>query len=101
MVVADNDQDNVDAIESLPGGFGACPVAQLRSENRRVRPLPLDGVAPTPAELLKGTYPHAKHLYVVTRESPSPLVKAFLDHLFSKAGRRVLTDLGYVPSKRK
>lgn len=99
MIVADNDQDNVDAIESLPGAFGACTIAQLRSEKRRAKAVALDGVTPTPAELRSGAYPAVKHLYIVTRESPPPVVKAFLDHLFSKAGQQLLTELGHVPAR--
>ena len=67
LFVAINDQDNAKALEDIRGSLGMISVGQMLSENRALKPLTLDGKAGTVAALSAGTYPHAKHLYVMVR----------------------------------
>lgn len=92
--MADTDQDNADALEQLPGALGATTLTQILTENRALRALTLDRVAPTLQSLAAGRYPYYKTLYLVTGRSPAPLAKDFAAFVRSPAGQAVLAKSG-------
>lgn len=92
--MADTDQDNADALETLPGSLGTTTLTQILTENRALRPLALDGVAPTLQSLTAGRYPYSKTLYLVTGRKPSPLAQDFVAFVRSPAGQAVLARTG-------
>lgn len=96
MVVGTTDQDAVNAVERLNGGLSTASIALLVSEQRRARPLALDGVAPTAANVVNGSYPFSKAMYLVVRHDAPGAVRKFLDFVHSEAGRRILADTGHV-----
>ncbi len=98
LFVAINDQDNAKALEDIRGSLGVISVGQMRSENRTLKPLTLDGKAGTIVALRAGTYPYAKHLYAIVGPAPSPAAAAFVAFLFSAEGGRLLTEAGYLPT---
>jgi phosphate transport system substrate-binding protein len=101
MLVASTDQDNATLLGAVRGAFGACTLAQIQSEKRRLRLLALDGVTPSVANLENGTYPYSKTLFAVTRHS-SLATYRFLRYLQSPEGRAILTRTGHlVPSIQK
>ncbi len=95
MVIALTDQEAVDAVERLPGGLGTASLAVLVSEKRRARPLAIEGVQPTVANLANGTYPFAKTMVLVFKDDAPPSVRRFLAFVRSDAGARVLIDNGH------
>lgn len=99
MILADTDQENATLIETLPGAFGACTLAQIRSERRKLRALALDGVSPSPETLADGQYPYGQSLYLVATEPAPPLAAAFVDFVFTSPD--LLRALGYVPAPRR
>jgi len=92
--IATTDQDNAGALETLPGSLGATTLTLIVTENRAVRPLILDGVAPTLQSLAAGRYRHFRTLYLVTGRNPSPLAKDFVAFIRSPAGQTVLARSG-------
>ena len=92
--IADTDQDNADALEQLPGSLGATTLTQIVTENRALKPLALDGAAPTLESLAAGRYRYSKTLYLVTGRDPSPLAKEFVAFIRSPAGQAVLARSG-------
>lgn len=94
MVTALTDQDSADEIERLPGGLGTASMALLISEGRRARPLAIDGVAPTLANVAGGRYRHVKPLLLVVRPGAQAGVLQFIAFAGSDAGRRVLAAAG-------
>jgi phosphate transport system substrate-binding protein len=92
--MADTDQDNADALEKLPGSLGTTTLTQIVTEDRALRPLALDGVAPTLQSLAAGRYHHFKTLYLVTGRNPPPLAKDFVAFVRSPAGQAVLAGSG-------
>jgi phosphate transport system substrate-binding protein len=92
--MADTDQDNADALEKLPGSLGTTTLTQILSENRAIRPLALDGVAPTLESLAAGRYRYVKTLYLITGRDLSPLAKDFVAFVRSPAGQAVLARSG-------
>ena len=97
MMVAYTDQDAADAIESTPGAIGTSTLALLRAENRKVRILALDGIAPDVQTLANGSYPFGKTLYLVTRRHPVPAVEALTRFIRSPQGRQIQLTNGQLP----
>jgi len=92
--MADTDQDNADALEKLPGSLGTTTLTQIMTENRAIRPLTLDGVAPTLQSLATGRYRYFKTLHLVTGRNPSALARDFVAFVRSPAGQAVLASSG-------
>lgn len=94
--VAINDQDNATALEKVRGSLGIAALGQIKAEKRRVKPLALDGVQGTPANLKSSKYPFAKTLYLVLKPEPAPAVEAFVRFIKSPEGRAVLTSTDHI-----
>ncbi len=62
-----------------------------------VKPLAVDGVAPTEANAADGRYPLVRPLNLLTKGEPQGAVKAWLDFIFSEAGQAIVADEGYIP----
>ncbi|MHB1083308.1 MAG: PstS family phosphate ABC transporter substrate-binding protein [Thiobacillus sp.] len=97
--VAITDQDGADAIEQIPGALGTSSLGLILSEKRRIKALPLNGVAPSVAALANGSYPFFKPLYVVLPQNPSEAARGFLAFIQSGQGARMMSDNGYLPLK--
>ncbi|MBI5014796.1 MAG: substrate-binding domain-containing protein [Deltaproteobacteria bacterium] len=95
LVVAATDQEAADTLEKVPGALGSTTLALIRAEGRRLTPLRLNGVTPSPEAVGSGRYPLAKTLYLVL--GPSPAGRRFLAFLGSPEARRILEETGHVP----
>ena len=97
MIVAQTDQDAADVIENTPGAIGATTLALVLSENRAIRVLALNGIAPSVRAIVDGSYPYTKTFCMVTRNNPSAAVRRFLDFVRSPEAAAILTKNGQVP----
>lgn len=61
---------------------------------RPARALPIDGIAPTAANVVSGRYPYVKPLYLVFKDGAPASVTQFIAFVGSQAGRRILTESG-------
>ncbi len=98
MPVASTDQDNADLLGSIRGSFGACTIAQIESEKRQLKPLMLDGVAPSLANLASGAYPYSKSFFAIAWHA-SPAAAHFLQYLQSAEGGALLRRRGHLIGK--
>ena len=89
------DQEAADKIESIPGAIGVTTLALIKSEQRNLRALKLDHVAPTPGEAISGKYPLVKHFYFITTTAPSENIQKFIAFAKSPAGQDILTQTGH------
>lgn len=96
MIVAMTDQDTADVIEKTPGAFGGVTLALVISENRAIRVLKLNGIAPTAQALADGSYPYAKTFHMITKRDSPPRVRQFVDFVLSPAGTAILSKNGQV-----
>ena len=96
LLTTATDQENADALESIPGAIGVIGFAQLVSEKRSLQALQIDGVAPTPAALREGSYRLSVPLYLVTGARPSPRAREFIAFTRSTAGTALLSRNGYL-----
>lgn len=62
-----------------------------------VKPLAVDGVMPSQATAVDGTYPVVRHLYMNTKGEPNPLTQAFIDYIMSEEGAGIISASGYIP----
>jgi len=97
MFFAGSDQENADYLEKIPGALGGIGLSVILSERRRLRPLRLDGAAPTPAALAAGKYRFYKPLYAVVKQGASPAARRFLAFVASAHGTEALRSVGIVP----
>jgi phosphate transport system substrate-binding protein len=96
------DQENADALESIPGAIGVISFAQLVSEKRSLHALQIDGVAPSPAALREGSYRLSVPLYLITGARLSSRAREFIAFIHSAAGTALLTRNGYhVPGETR
>jgi phosphate transport system substrate-binding protein len=95
MVFAITDIDSADDLERLPGSFGTTTLALILAENRRIKPLPIDGVAPTAANLKNGTYRYSKPFNMVTDKSTSLAAQQFIAFVKSAEGQKLLKQFGH------
>lgn len=86
------DQDNADFAEGTAGSLAAMGMAQLKSERRALRPVALDGIAPSAAALASGAYKVGLDLCLIVGAAPSPTTTAFIAFLRSASGNLVLRD---------
>lgn len=101
MLVAANDQENVDMLEKTPGSLGATNLALLQARDRKLNAIPLNGVEPTLANLAQGRYPHAKSQYVVRGSKLAPAAEGFLAFVLSASGGALLDGAGYLSAPRQ
>jgi phosphate transport system substrate-binding protein len=81
-----------------PNGLGLSTLADVHG-NPKLRTIPIDGVAPTVANIADGSYPLYTPLYLVTNpNSPKAAeVKAFVDFLDTDKAKTVLRDHSVLP----
>lgn len=95
MVIANTDQAAADLIAQSPGGLGATTLALIRSENRPLHSLALEGVEPDLSAIQEGRYPYVRKFFVVMGPLSGAGAAAFLAFLGSPQGREVLQNSGY------
>jgi phosphate transport system substrate-binding protein len=90
----------VGEVAQNPNAVGYIGVAYL---DNTVKALNLDAgngsQAPTPENIISGTYPLSRPLYFYTDGEPSGLTKEFTDFVLSETGQTIVSDVGYFPVK--
>ncbi|WP_232733266.1 PstS family phosphate ABC transporter substrate-binding protein [Lysinibacillus xylanilyticus] len=64
--------------------------------NKEIRLLSIDGIAPTKENIRNGTYPLVSEFYAVTAGTDNPNVKKFIDWIVSDEGQALIEKVGYV-----
>ncbi len=101
LLFAVTDQDNLDIIERTPGALGYTTLAQVISENRRVKVLALGGIVPSVKALADGRYPVYKILYMMTKREPPGGVLKFVSFVMSEDGAKILKEYGNMATRNK
>jgi phosphate transport system substrate-binding protein len=107
VFVGVTDQEAAEQIEKTPGSFGTTSASLLASEKRKVKALFVDGTAPALSNIADGgrisagKYPHVITMFLVyKRDNDNSAVKDFTAFVFSKDGRKFLTESGHVTLPR-
>ena len=96
VTTAATDQDNADTAERLNGSLTGSTLTQIRTEERNLRLVQVDGVSPSLSALEDGTYPYSKTLLFVLPAKPKPAVERFIIFLRSAAGQALLRRTGNI-----
>ena len=96
--VAATDQDNADAAERVPGSLAGSTLTQIKIEQRPLRMVSIDGVAPSVETLESGAYPFSKTIYFVLPARKNSSADGFVAFLRSPAGQAILRDAGNLMS---
>jgi phosphate transport system substrate-binding protein len=99
LVMAGSDQENADMLEALPGSFGTTSLGQIITEERKLKPLALDGTIPTLEAVKGGSYPHTYPLYSVVRPAHASMPAAFLAFLDTPEAQTILAAAGFLPAE--
>jgi phosphate transport system substrate-binding protein len=101
LSVAATDQDNAELAEKTPGSLVGMTMTQAINENRNLRFVEIDGVAPSFANYEKGMYPFGKSIYVMLAAKKSPAGERFVAFLQSPRGVAALREAGVLPSAER
>lgn len=89
------DQENVRIAEIMTGAFAITTLLQINGERLRLAPVPIDGIAPSPATIENGQYPFAMKICLLSRQDQhSDDVAALLSFLKSSEGTDIIGALG-------
>ena len=94
VLTAATDQDSADSAERLQGSLAGSTLTQITTEQRNLRLIAIDGVAPSLEALEIGTYPIGKTLHFVLPAQKHPVAERFLAFLLSPPGQAILRKTG-------
>lgn len=85
-----------EAVASDPNAIGYVSIGLV---NDKVRAVAYDGVAPTNADVKKGSYPLARPIFLLTKGEPPAAAKAFIDYALSPEAQHTLEKEGLIAAK--
>ena len=94
--IAMTDQNAADKIQMIAGAVGPSTLALIIGENRPLKALVFNGIAPTVENIANGTYPMTKSLYLVTGPHPRAETQHFIDFMRSREGAAILRRTGHL-----
>lgn len=94
--IATTDQIAADSIQKIPGAVGPSTLALILGENRPLKALAINGVAPTVENIANGTYPMTKSLYLISGSNSKAEARRFIDFMRSKRGAAILRRTGHL-----
>jgi phosphate transport system substrate-binding protein len=69
-------------------------------QNKEIKLLEIDGVAPTKEMIRSEAYPITNEFYIVTTQDSDPKTQLIIDWMLSDEGQQLLEKAGYVPIRR-
>lgn len=91
------DQEANHALAFTKNAIGVTDMGMISTENLAIKPLKLDGVAPSPATILSGEYPLTRTLYILYRDKTLPAeAREFLEFIRSAEAASLLKSHGYL-----
>jgi len=96
-ILADSNEAVREQVAQTPNAIGYLSFSYL---DQAVKPVSLNGVAPTTDNVLAETYPLARTLYVVSNGEPDGAAAAWLSFARSDAGQRLVAESGYIPLRQ-
>jgi phosphate transport system substrate-binding protein len=94
-----HDYDQVNALNKFSSAIGWISHSTLKIVDPSVKPIAIDGIAPTQQNVYDGKYALAFEYALVYKEGQlRGLARKFVEYIFSKEGNRVLVGEGLVPA---
>ena len=92
--IAATDQDNADLALRTAGSLSFMTLLQLRAEQLPLKPLALDGVAPSIETIADKTYPLSLRVCFLLSASPPPAATRLVAYVKSTEGQSLLRSFG-------
>lgn len=86
-----------EALQNTPYGLGFTNTGSLLMNNQYIKPLRINGVEPTIANIKNGSYKLVKVNSFVYREPLTKRAASFINFVFTPEGRKILAENGYIP----
>mgnify|MGYP002588149342 CR=1 FL=1 len=86
------------AIAQDPNAVGYVGIGHL---DKSIRGLSVDGMKPSQENAANGSYTVTRLLYMNTKGEPQGLTRAFVDYIYSPAGKEIVAKAGYIPYEKK
>lgn len=101
MLFALTDQETTENLAKIPGSIGPTALCEIVTDTPQLlKVLMLDGVEPSVAAIVDGSYPYYFRFYLITGQKPAVLIERFIAFVQSESGKRILIDAGHwVPSQ--
>ena len=97
LILGITDQDAAVQIEKIPNSFGVTSYTLVVSENRKIKPLSVDGISPVGKNGANEKYPYSMTFYLVYMKGRNTRpVSDFIDYTGSKEGERILRKAGHI-----
>ena len=84
-------------LATTTGAIGMTTTTVAEQSGDKIKALSLDGVAPTEANVMAGTYRLIREVFLVVKASASPETKAFIAFVKSADGAKVIKANGAIP----
>jgi phosphate transport system substrate-binding protein len=81
-------------VSQTPGAIGYIGLGYLDSG---VKALKIENITPSADNVLAGTYPIARELYLFTKGNATGAVKEFIEYILSTEGQEIVKEEGFVP----
>jgi len=95
LMMASN-KEIAETVAKTPGAIGYVGLGYLISDLKSVT---IDGVTPSDATVLDGTYKLARPLFMYTNGEPTGIAKDFIDFILSAEGQKIVKETGFVTIK--
>ena len=87
-------QELLFSLSKMRGAIGYLSVGSIPGEARAVK---IDGVAPTPENIISGRYLLSRTPMLVSRGKPVGEARQFIDFVLSSEGQKIVKRMGYIP----
>ena len=84
-------------VEKNPNAIGYVGLGYAQEAGDKVVRLKVDGVEDTVDNVLSGSYPLSRDLYMVSNGAPADLMKSYIDWILGPDGQKIVADEGFVP----
>jgi len=88
---------NSDVQNAVAGSSNAIGYAGLGYVSSSTPDITLNGIAATEANIIAGTYPISRSLYMYTNGQPTGNVKLYIDYILSTEGQAIVAEEGFIP----
>jgi phosphate transport system substrate-binding protein len=91
--------DMAKELAGVPGAVGMTTMTVIEQSHGNIKPLSLNGVAPSAQNVERRTYPLVRTSYFVMKSPAAPEIAQFIEFVRSAAGSQVIQANGAIPVK--
>ena len=95
------DRETVETLAKYKNSVGFIPMSAAKWAKGAIKPISLDGIAPTRANILAGTYPLVEDYAFVYKKDLTPGAGRFVAFVFSTEGKKILEKNDLIAVERR